>query len=63
MTVKKIIKEVKIDKVLPKKVLNKITTTSKDDWKNYYSNLSPNVNSIIRNIVKKNVHCRIKGIL
>lgn len=63
MTVKKITKEVKIDKVLPKKVLNKFTTTSKDDWKNYYSNLSPNVNSIIRNIVKKNVHCGIKGIL
>lgn len=30
MDVKKITKEATIDKVLPKKILNKITTTSKD---------------------------------
>ena len=63
MNVKKITKEVKINKVLSQKIVNKITTTNKDDWKTYYSNLSPNVNSIIHYIVKKNVHCRIKGIL
>lgn len=60
---KKITKEATIDKVLSQKIVNKITTTSKDDWKNYYSNLSPNVNFIIHDIVKKNIHCGIKGIL
>ena len=63
MDVKKITKKVKIDKVLPRKIVNKMKTTNKDDWKKYYSNLSQNVNSIIRNIVKKNVHRGIKGIL
>ena|GEM_PF-5560048 len=63
MTVKKITNEVKIDKVLSKKVLNKITTTSKDDWKNYYKNLNPSINSLVHNLTKKNIHCNIKGIL
>lgn len=63
MTVKKITNEVKIDKVLPKKIVNKIATTSKDDWKNYYKNLSPSINSLVHNLAKKNIHCNIKGIL
>ena len=63
MNVKKITKEATIDKVLPRKIVNKMKTTNKDGWKKYYSNLSQNVNSIIRNIVKKNVHRGIKGIL
>lgn len=44
MNVKKITNEVIVNKVLPQKVLNKIATTSKDDWKNYYKSLNPSIN-------------------
>ena len=44
MNVKKITNEVKIDKVLPRKIVNKIKTTNKDDWKNYYKNLNSSIN-------------------
>ena len=63
MNVKKITNEVKIDKVLSKKVLSKIATTSKDNWKNYYKNLNPSINLLVHNLAKKNIHCNIKGIL
>lgn len=74
MAVKKITNEVtvnkilsneirKLDKVLSKKVLKKIVTTSKDDWKNYYKNLNPSINSVVHDIAKKNIHCNVKGIL
>ena len=46
MNVIKITKEVIVNKALSKKVLNKITTTSKDDWKNYYKNLNSSINSV-----------------
>ena len=66
MTVKKITKAVtvnkvlsneivKIDKILPKKVLSKIATTSKDDWKNHYKNLSPSINSVVHNIDQRKI--------
>lgn len=58
MNVKKITNEVKIDKVLSKKVLSKIATTSNDDWKNYYKNLNPSINSLVHNLTKKNIHCK-----
>lgn len=63
MNVKKITKEVTVNKVLPQKVLNKIATTSKDDWKNYYKSLNPSINSLVHNLTKKNIHCNVKGIL
>lgn len=63
MNVKKITNEVIVNKALSKKVLNKIATTSKDDWKNYYKNLNPSINSLVHNLTKKNIHCNIKGIL
>lgn len=44
MNVKKITKEATIDKVLPRKIVNKIKTTNKDDWKNYYKNLNSSIN-------------------
>ena len=53
MTVKKITKEVTINKVLSKKVLSKISTTSKDDWKNYYKSLSPSINLLVHNLAMK----------
>ena len=40
MNIKKITKEATIDKVLPNEIVNKIKTTNKDDWKNYYKNLN-----------------------
>lgn len=74
MNIKKITKEAtidkvlsneirKLDKVLSKKVLKKIVTTSKDDWKNYYKNLNLSINSVVHDIAKKNIHCNVKGIL
>ena len=44
MNVKKITKEATIDKVLPQKIVNKIKTTNKDDWKNHYKNLNSSIN-------------------
>lgn len=52
---KKITKEVIINKAFSKKVLNKIATTSKDDWKNYYKNLSQSVNSLVHNIDQRKI--------
>lgn len=63
MNVKKITNEVKIDKVLPRKIVNKIKTINKDDWKNYYKNLNSSINSVVHDITKKNIHCNAKGIL
>ena len=60
---KKIKKEATIDKVLPRKIVNKIKTTNKDDWKNYYKNLNSSINSVVHDITKKNIHCNAKGIL
>ena len=55
MNVKKITKEATIDKVLPRKIVNKIKTTNKDDWKNYYKNLSPSVNSLVHDIDQRKI--------
>lgn len=55
MSVKKITKEVIVNKAFSKKVLNKIATTSKDDWKNYYKNLSQSVNSLVHNIDQRKI--------
>lgn len=63
MNVKKITNEVTVNKVLPQNVLNKIATTSKDDWKNYYKNLNSSINSVVHDITKKNIHCNVKRIL
>ena len=63
MNVKKITKEATIDKILPRKIVNEIKTTNKDDWKNYYKNLNLSINSVIHDITKKNIHCNVKGIL
>lgn len=52
MNVKKT-NEVKLDKVLSKKVLSKIATTSKDSWKNYYKNLNPSINLLVHNLAMK----------
>lgn len=60
MNIKKITKEVIVNKALSKKVLNKITTTSKDDWKNYYKNLNSSINSVVHDITKKNIHCNAR---
>ena len=63
MTVKKITKETTIYKVFPRKIVNKIKTTNKDDWKNYYKNLNSSINSVVHDIAKKNIHYNVKGIL
>ena len=63
MNVKKITKEAAIDKILPRKIVNKIKTTNKDDWRNYYKNLNSSINSVVHDIAKKNIHCNAKGIL
>lgn len=55
MSVKKITKEVIVNKAFSKKVLNKIATTSKDDLKNYYKNLSQSVNSLVHNIDQRKI--------
>jgi hypothetical protein len=55
MSVKKITKEVIVNKAFSKKVLNKIATTSKDDWKKYYKNLSQSVNSLVHNIDQRKI--------
>ena len=55
MSVKKITKKVIVNKAFSKKVLNKIATTSKDDWKNYYKNLSQSVNSLVHNIDQRKI--------
>ena len=60
---KKIIKEATIDKVLPRKIVNRIKTANKDDWRNYYKNLNSSINSVVHDIAKKNIHCNAKGIL
>lgn len=62
MNVKKITKEVTSDKFLLNKVLSKIATTGKNDWKIYYKNLNPSINSVVHDITKKNIHCTVKGI-
>ena len=60
---KKITNEVTVNKTLSKKVLNKIAITSKDDWKNYYKNISLSINSVVHDITKKNIHYNTKGFL
>ena len=55
MSVKKTTKEVIVNKAFSKKVLNKIATTSKDDWKNYYKNLSQSFNSLVHNIDQRKI--------
>ena len=63
MNGKKIAKEATIDKVLPRKIVNKIKTTNKDDWRNYYKNLNSSINLVVHDIANKNIHCNAKGIL
>ena len=55
MNVKKTTKEVTVNKVLPQKVLNKIATTSKDDWKNCYKNLNSSINSVVHDIDQRKI--------
>ena len=55
MNVKKIKKEATIDKVLPRKIVNKIKTTNKDDWKNYYKNLNLSINSVVHDIDQRKI--------